>query len=170
MQGSSTLKTHHRPVDCLYWNFLWLIPLTVACLAIAKYSMHWMVVYVILIFLHFFVLEYRFFCSHCPHYCREGRTTNCMLLYRYPKYFKPRPYPLSKFDIIITSIGFLVIIAYPLYWLIREPFYLGVYFAGLAVFLFTVRRYECPRCIYFSCPFNSVPEEQRREYEKERGD
>ena len=64
----------------------------------------------------------------------------------------------------------MVVIAYPLYWLVRKPFYLGVYFAGLAVFLFTVKRYECIRCIYFSCPFNRVPEEQRRDYEMERGD
>jgi len=43
---------------------------------------------------------------------------------------------------------------------------LGAYLISMLIFLLTIWRYECPHCIYFSCPFNRVPIEVRKKFEE----
>jgi hypothetical protein len=163
------LKTEHEFKDFLYWNFITLVLLFPAALAIGMRSTGWLLVYIFLVFFHFYILEQRFFCTHCPYYAREGKCVKCMMNWGCPKYFKPRPCSPGRFDIAITALGFIIVILFPLPWLLKEPFLLGAYFVAIALFLLTVMRYECGRCVYFGCPFNRVPADVRTEFEENGG-
>ena len=158
------LKEKHNISDCIYWILFGLIPLLIACFAISRYSIKWTFIYIFVFIGHFLVLEYRFFCSHCPHYCNNSATTNCMFLWLVPKFFKKRPHPLSRFDFIMLMFGFAIMIFSPLYWLLKSLHLCVLYFLSWSVLFVTLRRYECPRCIYFHCPSNSVDENIKKEY------
>jgi hypothetical protein len=166
LEGYTFLKTKHEFRDFLYWNFITLTLLSSAGLAIGIYSTQWLFAYIFLAFFHFYILEQRFFCTHCPYYAVEGNKVKCMMNWGWPKYFKPRLTPPGKFELSITSFGFIILILFPFYWLLKEPFLLGAYLISMLIFLLTIWRYECPHCIYFSCPFNRVPIEVRKKFEE----
>jgi len=162
----ASLRTKHEFKDFLYWNFVTLTILFSAGFAIGISSTGWLLAYIFIVFFHFNILEQRFFCTHCPYYGGEGKRLRCMMNWGWPRHFRSRPYPPSKFDLVITTLGFIVVILFPLPWLLKEPFLLGAYFISILIFLLTIWRYECSRCIYFGCPFNRVPVEVRKEFEK----
>jgi len=165
-ESKSQLKTNHRVTDCLYWNIFAAIPFITASIAIADYSIIWVLVYIFVFMFHFLVVGYRFFCSHCPHYIRSTRTTKCMFIWGIPKYFKSREGPLSLFEKIMVLTGLIVIVLFPMYWLLLQPHLLIIYSLSWAVLGLTIKRYECIRCIHFHCPVNSVPEELKKVIEK----
>lgn len=153
------LKEKHTFLDLLYWNLFALIPLLLAFFSISKYSKIWTIIYILIVLFHFLILEYKFFCSHCPHYCNDSKSTKCMFLWFIPKYFRKNPGPLSMIDKTILALSFAVLIFFPLYWLLKSLQFLVLYFLSWVVFVMTLKRYECNRCIYFNCPANSVEEE-----------
>jgi hypothetical protein len=160
----NTLKEKHTLRDCAYWNLFGLIPLLLASFAIAQYSMKWVFVYIIVFAGHFLLLEYKFFCTHCPHYCNDTPTTNCMFLWFVPKFFKKNPKPLKSVDIVMLILGFSITIFFPIYWLIQSWQLCIVYFLSWVVLALTIKRYECCRCIYFNCPANTVEEDIKKEF------
>jgi hypothetical protein len=96
------------------------------------------------------------------------KKVRCMMNWGWPKYFRPRPHLPSKFDLAITTLGFILVILFPFPWLLKEPFLLGAYLISISIFLLTIWRYECCRCIYFGCPFNRVSAEVRKELERKK--
>lgn len=164
----SFLKIKHEFKDFLYWYFVTLILLFSAGLAIGIYSTKWILAYIFLVFFHFYVLEQRFFCTHCPYYAMSEKKVRCMMNWGWPKHFRSRPYPLGKFDLVVTILGFLVLILFPVPWLLKNPFLLGAYLVSISIFLLTIWRYECCRCIYFGCPFNRVSAEVKNEFERKK--
>lgn len=161
-----SLKMKHEFKDFLYWNFVTLSLLFSAGLAIGIYSTGYLLAYVFLVFFHFYILEPRFFCTHCPYYAKSENKVRCMMNWGWPKHFRSRPYPPGKFDLAITTLGFLIVIFFPIPWLLKEPFLMVTYSVSILVFLLTIWRYECSHCIYFGCPFNRVPAEVKKEFEK----
>ena len=155
--SASELKKQHKFTDFLYWNLVMAVPFVTGCVAIIGYSMLYFIIYII-ISLTGIIMIYKFYCSHCPHYTRKGGITKCMFFWGVPKFFKPNPGPLSILDLSATFLAAAVIIVFPVYWLILEPGLMVIYVLAWAAFLFTVRRNECRRCIYFNCPANAVPE------------
>ncbi len=150
------LKKKHALSDCMYWNLFALVPLLVACVAVAMESIFWMIVYIIVIVFDFIIIEYRHFCSHCPHYINSQGTTKCMLLWGIPKFYEPKPGPLSNFEKFMMVLGCAVMGLFPLYWLLLRPYLLLIYLISWITLILTMKRYECCRCIYFHCPMNSV--------------
>jgi hypothetical protein len=161
-----SLRVEHEFKDFLYWNFVTLTILFSAGLAIGINSTGWLLAYIFIVLFHFGILEQRFFCTHCPYFVRGEKCLRCMMNWGWPRHFKPRQYPPGKFDLVITSLGFIILILFPLPWLLKIPFLLGAYLVSILIFLLTIWRYECLRCIYFACPFNRVPAEMRKEFEK----
>lgn len=158
------LKEKHNISDYFYWNLFGLIPLLSACFAIVQYSSKWVFIYIIVFVCHFLILEYRFLCTHCTHYCNDSPTTNCMFLWGIPKFFKKRPRPLNKFDMVMLIIGFSITIFFPLYWLLKSWQLCIVYFLSWIALVMTMKRYECTRCTYFHCPLNNVDELVKKEF------
>jgi hypothetical protein len=84
-----------------------------------------------------------------------------MFFWNLPKIFPARPGDLDNRDRLVAWLSPLIVLAFPLYWLLQESGLLVVYGLSLVGFAATVRRHECHRCIYFGCPMNQVPTEMR---------
>ena len=159
MARNSNLKTDFTFSDFLAWSLLALVPVLTAVYAISRVSIAWTVIYLIVLAVCFAGIVYRFFCTHCPHYKNSGRTTKCIFLWGVPAYFEPRPGPLGFFDKFMVFLGFLIAVAFPVYWLTASLLLLLIYaisWIAIAGFLY---KYECIRCIHRDCPMNRVKEE-----------
>jgi hypothetical protein len=154
------LRERYTFIDFLYYMTLLIVPVFTAFYAISNNSSGWLIFYILLCIAATAVI-YRFYCSHCPHYTREGRTTQCMFFWGMPKFFKPRPGPLSLLDKTVAFMAPAILIIFPLYWLFQQIGLLIIFGLSLIAFLSTVRRNECRRCIYFDCPANKAPEEMK---------
>ena len=155
------LKARHTFLDFLYWNLVVSVPLITACIAIVEKSIVWLIIYIIACAALVMVI-YRFYCIHCPHYHQNSKTLKCMFFWWVPKFFKAGSSPLSPLDKTVSVIALLIIIMLPIYWLLLRPGLLVIYFLSMGVLGFTLRRYECHRCIYFQCPSNCVPEKLKK--------
>jgi hypothetical protein len=154
----SPLRENYAFSDFLYYTALTAVPFFTAFYAIFKHSTAWLGLYILLCLLSTTII-YRYYCTHCPHYTREGKTTKCMFFWWMPKFFQPRPGPLRFLDKSIAIIVPAVMIMFPLYWLFQQPGLLVIFILSLIVFFVTIRRNECIRCIYFDCPVNKVAED-----------
>lgn len=154
----SQLRGRYSFADFLYYTALAAVPFFTAVYAIFKQSTIWLALYILLCLLSI-TLIYRYYCTHCPHYTREGKFTKCMFFPGMPKFFQPRPGPLGFLDKTIAFIVSVVVIIFPLYWLFQQLGLLVIFLLSLIVFLVTIRRNECSRCIYFDCPVNKVAED-----------
>ena len=155
------LKAKHDIRDYMYWNVLLAVPIVTACFAIFQHSRFWFSVYIILALI-LIMLILRHYCSHCPHYVQNKKTLNCMFFWGIPKVFKPRPGSLSTLDTAISFIAPCILLLFPFYWLLLEPYFLVIYLLSLVGFVATIRRNECGRCIYFECPVNKVPKSLKK--------
>lgn len=162
IESKTQLKSLHSIFDYLYWNLFVAVPIFTACVAIIEHSIMWLIVYIIAC-ISLVALIFRFFCTHCPHYIKGGKTVNCMFFRAVPKFFESRPGPLSLFDKAVTIMAPIIIILLPFYWLRLHTGLLVIYFLSVAALILTIIRNECGRCIHFHCPANCVPEDIRRQ-------
>ncbi len=152
-------KEKHTFLDFLYWLLVVSVPVVTAAVAMYRASVAWFVLYLLLGAGLGLVLM-RVFCSHCPHYTTGSRTLQCMFFRRIPKLFQERPGPLKMWEKAVTLVvGAVLLLLLPLPGLLEQPALLAVYVLSLAVFLLTVRRYECVRCTFTECPSNRASEE-----------
>ena len=158
------LRRRHGFGDFLYWNAMAAIPLVTGGLAIFHRSGGWLLVYG-LAAIALLGLVYRRYCTHCPHYTAEGRTTRCLFFWGMPKFFSPRPGPLTLGDKVCTLAAAGTLFLFPMPWLIFQPGLLVVYLLSCAILAATLVRQECRRCIYFDCPANRVPDHLRQQAE-----
>ena len=131
------------------------IPLLTAFVSIWDKSTPGAVIYLLIgIASVLFIL--RFFCTHCPHYRRDEKHLKCIFFWEMPKVFMVRPEPPGFLDKTLAFACPALVLAYPLYWLFQEPGLLMVYLLSVTVFGASIRRNECPRCIYTDCPVNAA--------------
>jgi hypothetical protein len=45
-----------------------------------------------------------------------------------------------------------MVLLYPVYWILQEPKLFIIYLLSVITLFASVRRNECPRCIYTECP------------------
>jgi hypothetical protein len=139
-----------------------LLPVFVACLAIANSSLLWMAGYLVVMLL-LGVVEVRCLCRHCPYYVMQpGATVHCKAMWGPTKWFKPEPGALSLLDKAILYSFFVISFSYPIYWLALQPKLLVIYLWAIGIMVWTLARYECNRCMFFDCPFNFVDEETKK--------
>lgn len=158
-QHETELKTRHAFKDFLYWTAHLLVPVLTACVAILKCNSITGLVLYIMVGIAGAAVVYRFFCTHCPHYAREGKLLKCMFFWGFPKFFKPDPGRMSILHKLASFAAAGVVVFFPLYWLSRQPGLFVIYFLSLLVLFATIRRNECPRCVYKDCPLNRAPGE-----------
>lgn len=150
------LKQRYSFSDFLYYTLVMGVPLVTALVAVLERSVVGAIIFLILFALAVPV-ALRFFCTHCPHYCRDEKRLKCIFFWEFPKFFSPRPGPLSSMEKVVCVAGSAVVLVYPVYWLVQAPGLFIVYLMSLVVFGASVRRNECPRCIYRDCPVNIAP-------------
>jgi hypothetical protein len=163
MNEHCNLKTECTPYEWLYWGLLILTPVIIASVAIARYSLEWTAYYLITAFFMQIII-FRFLCTHCPHYCKEGKLLRCMFLWNVPKIFRPRPGAWKSIDKIMLSFAGGVTILFPGYWLWKDKLLLVLYILTGLIFVITLKKFECGRCTYFDCMSNSVPEAMRKQF------
>lgn len=156
-----SLRQRYSFSDFLFYIGLLAVPVLTAALAIGAHSRWGLIAYVLLA-VTAVGLVMKFYCSRCPHYTRDERLLRCIFFWNLPKIFPPRPGKLTTVDKLVAWGSPMVILAFPLIWLYREPVLLLIYVISGAVFAAAVRRHECHRCIYFACPMNKVPPPQRK--------
>lgn len=158
-----SLKKEYTFMDFLLYVCLLAVPVITAILAIGRNSLGGVTLYVILC-IGMSVLLLKFYCTRCPHYTRQGQRLKCIFFWNFPKLFDPRPGPLNMTDKLVLYLAPAVILLFPLPWLLREPGLLIVFLLSIMGFAGSVRRNECPRCIYFECPMNQAPESAKTEF------
>ena len=155
-EKTASLRFHYSFSDFLYYTALLLVPVVTAMTAILETSYAGAVIF-LLVAACSATLILRFFCTHCPHYTKNEKRLHCMFFWGMPKIFKQRPDRLSTMDKFLSITGTALLLLYPVYWLLQNPGLLIIYLLSLIVFSASVRRNECPRCIYTECPVNIAP-------------
>jgi hypothetical protein len=151
------LKSRYRFSDFLFYICLLSVPLVTAVLAIVKNSVWWTIVFIGL-GVGSAAIILRFYCTRCPHYTRDEKNLKCIFFWGFPKFFNKRPGKLGVSDKVITFSATMVLLMFPVYWLLMAPGLLIVYVLSLIGFGAAIYRNECNRCTYFECPANRVPE------------
>lgn len=149
----------------VFYKLLVLVPVTAAVVAIGRYSsaLYWPFVYVGLCLLHAGIM-FSIKCPHCAYYKMSGEKLRCFMWWGVPKIYRPRAGPERPYVSVYAPIGMLVLTLFPVYWLAFQWELLVIYLVSIAVIVLSIGQTECPRCLNFDCPHNSVPEEVRREY------
>lgn len=139
--------------DFLYYSAAGLVPLLTGAVAIYPRSALGLIGYGLVGLASGGVILYHF-CTHCPHYLAEGRSLRCMFFWGLPKPFARRPGPLRPVEKLATFGASAAVIVFPLAWLADDPGLLATYLLSLTVFIATVWRHECRRCVHRHCPIN----------------
>ncbi len=147
------LKYRYSFPDFLYYIGLLAIPVVTAFSAVMDRSGAAALIY-LLVLLGSVTVMLRFFCTHCPHYCRDENTLKCIFFWGLPKLFRQRPGPLSIMEKCLSVSAPALIMLFPVYWLLQTPELFIIYLLSIILFGASVRRNECPRCIYTDCPTN----------------
>jgi hypothetical protein len=114
----------------------------------------------------FYVWEARVLCSHCPYWAEDGRLLRCHANYGVIKLWKYRPGPMSRSEQIQFSIGALLLVLYPLVFMLlgREYLLAAVGLVSAISFGYLLWQDSCDRCVNFSCPLNHVDSEARQAF------
>ena len=114
----------------------------------------------------FFGWEGRVLCSHCPYWAEDGHVLRCHANYGVIKLWKYRPGPMSRSEQAQFLIGALLLVLYPLVFMVIGQAYLlaGIGLVSAVSFAYLLRRNICVRCVNFSCPLNHVPKELVQAY------
>ncbi len=128
--------------------------------------------YGIFLIIFFVFIRTKVLCSHCPYY-KDKRFLDPL-----PKIWKYNPKPMSRIEVIITSIGMIfflifpaISLAYGLWYILEKQEEILIWqitifgiFMGLTIIfaLFYILKLSnsfCTRCINFACPMNRVPKD-----------
>lgn len=115
---------------------------------------------------YFLLLEIRVMCSHCPHYAEAGSTLQCWANYGAPRLWKYRPGPMSRWETFWFFAVGLVVLGYPLVFLVAGGQWLLLVLYGLSAAAAgaTMQLYMCAHCMNFACPLNRVGEAERQAF------
>jgi hypothetical protein len=128
----------------------------------------WLAPWLLMIFSYFGFIEIRVMCSHCPHYAEPGKSLQCWANYGSPRLWKYRPSPMTTMEKIVFEAGTLLVVAYPLVFLLTgaQWFLLVIYLLTTTGGYATLRRSYCSQCMNFACPLNNVDEKVRAAFFK----
>jgi hypothetical protein len=165
---SNEVHCHFHGGDLVAFMAAFLPGLIVAGVGIARVS-PWGLIPLALLFLAYFgLVEIRVMCSHCPHYAEPGKSLQCWANYGSPRLWKYRPGPMSFTEKVVFEGGLVVVLGYPLVFLLAslQWLLLVIYLLSITSFFVTLRHSYCSQCMNFACPLNTVGEEVRAEFFK----
>jgi len=108
----------------------------------------------------FFIWEARVLCRHCPYWGGDGRVLRCHANFGVIKLMVYDPKPISRLEGFQFVFGAIVLVGYPLPFLImggQLTLFSTAVLMGV-VFGFLLWTRSCSRCVNFSCPLNHVPD------------
>jgi len=117
----------------------------------------------------FMIWESRIICNHCPYYSDDSqKTLHCPINKGILKTSKYDPRPINSFEKIQFIIGAIILIGFPIPFLVIKRQYLPILFliGGTVIWIIVIQLKVCSDCINFSCVLNRVPENLRNEFLK----
>ncbi|MBD3352034.1 MAG: hypothetical protein GF364_11160 [Candidatus Lokiarchaeota archaeon] len=117
------------------------------------------------VFLNFW--ESYMLCNHCPYYANEQeKVLHCPIDRGKLKTGRYDPGPLSNSEKVEFIIGVLILILFPLPFLLIAGQIIQLISAiiGIMLWLLFLQTMICTDCINFSCPLNKVPDEIRNKF------
>jgi nitrate reductase NapE component len=99
-------------------------------------------------------------------YANQSSFFKCYAMIALPKLWAYQPQPIDKSTFKWLAAVFVPLLLFPLVMLVVEGAYGFLVFTliGGGITLLGMRREFCPRCVHFSCPLNTVPEEKAKAY------
>jgi hypothetical protein len=165
---SREVHCHFHGRDLVAFLFAFLPGLVVGGVGVYRMSVWWLLPWLVISFGYFGLVEIRVMCSHCPHYTEPGKSLQCWANYGSPRLWKYRPGPMSVAEKVVFEAGLLLVLGYPLIFLLAglQWLLLVVYLLSVASFFVTLRHSYCSQCMNFACPLNTVDEQVRTEFFK----
>ena len=158
---ASHLKCRFKYSDLLHFLSLFLTPAIPAAIGMIAGGFGWYLLGWLVFMLLFFTLwESRILCSHCPYYAENSRILHCPGNYGSLKIWKYHPEPMTVFEKIQLIIGFIILLGYPLPFLIIKGQFIFTFLTAWGIFIwaFSMQKSICSECVNFSCPLNRVPQ------------
>ncbi len=164
------LHCHPRMRISIYFlsSFLFFLISAIIGLFLANYEILIFIVIILvwIIYMIFFfnIWESKVLCSHCPYYeNKDQRILHCYANAGILKTSKYKPGPISKSEKIQFILGVVILIGYPLPFLLFREQYIALIFSllGIIIWIFLMQTKICTICINFSCPLNRVKIEYR---------
>jgi hypothetical protein len=145
--------------------FIGIIP-TVLIVLFASISLPFKLVFFISWFLYgmffFNVWETRILCNHCPYFANESqKVLHCVIDKGKYKAGTYDPGPLSLSEKIQFGVGGILVMTFPIPFLLIWQLYLALFFyiPSLLLWILVVQTRVCTDCINFACPLNRVPKD-----------
>lgn len=138
---------------------LFLVFAITACIGVILAGYSWFLLGWIGFWLFFFEFwEIRILCSHCPFYAEEGKVLHCIANYSSFKLWRYHPEPMNLSEKIQLMIGFIILMGYPLIFLILGSQFVFLIISIIEIFIFIgfLIAKRCGNCVNLSCPFNRV--------------
>ncbi len=157
---------HFGAGDLAHFLLTVIPPFLLAGAGVVSVGWWWLAPWLIAIVGYFGFLEIRVMCSHCPHYAEQSASLKCWANYGSPKLWKYRPGPMSGMETFWFIGGFVVILVYPLVFLVigARWFLLVMYVLTTVGAAVTLQMSFCSQCINFACPLNRVGDATRQEF------
>jgi hypothetical protein len=116
--------------------------------------------------LFFLLIGIRVLCTHCPHYNSSSRYLKCGAQFGLPKLWKRRPWPMNTCEKAIFIIGHFLIWCYPAIFMVYEDhwYLLTGYVFSVLLFFMLLNRFNCKKCLNFTCPLNAFDKKIRSDY------
>jgi len=140
--------------DFLYWLVFVLLILLIGSVAIIRHSFWWFLFYLGIAAGAILGLWYQFICPGCPYYKQSVDTCKCMFIWGLPRFYSAKNRPYRTHELILGYLGISIVFLFPVIWLIFQPLLFILYGVSFTLFILTVFRYECRKCLHNNCPFN----------------
>lgn len=150
--------------------FIGIIPIILIVLfasIILAFKLIFFISWLIYAIFFFNVWETKILCNHCPYFANESqRVLHCVIDKGKYKAGKYDPGPLSLSEKIQLSIGGVLLMAFPIPFLVIWQLYVALLFYVIALILWiiVVQTKVCTDCINFACPLNRVPKEIMKQF------
>jgi hypothetical protein len=159
---------HFRGRDLVAFMLAFFPCLIIGGAGIVRISAWWLAPWLIMSLGYFGLVEIRVMCSHCPHYAEPGKSLQCWANYGSPRLWKYRPGPMTTMEKIVFEAGLLLIVGFPLIFLLvgLQWFLLALYLLTASSGFVTLKRSFCSQCMNFACPLNNVDPRVRADFFK----
>jgi hypothetical protein len=149
------IKCHFNLIDLIIFYLLSIPPFLYGGYILFNINIVLLVIWLLIIFLFFCVLEIKILCSHCPHYAESSLILQCWANYGLLKLWKYNPNKINNFEKALFIIGLIFVYGYPILFSYKD-YSVIVYLILTVVFFLFLIIFKCKRCYNVSCLFNRL--------------
>ncbi|MFO7795061.1 MAG: hypothetical protein ACQERB_17610 [Promethearchaeati archaeon] len=115
----------------------------------------------------FNIWETRILCNHCPYFSNESqKVLHCPIDKGKYKAGTYDPGPLSLSEKIQFGVGGILLMIFPIPFLIIADLYLAlfIYAISIVLWILSIQSNVCTDCVNFACPLNRVPKDIKNRF------